>query len=703
MTRLVSFAIGLLMTGSATGAIAATTETLTIISNGDAVGSVVATTDGDRTSVDYRVSNNGRGPNHREQIVLGAAGIPIEWTVTGTSLMGSLVNERYAWQDGHARWTSQADGGDRLAPHPALYLLADDSPWATYVYAKAALAAPGHAIDAFPGGRLTIAKVREMTVSGGPKPVDVTVYRLEGVQLDPDYLLIDRAGKLFAVLAREATIRAGYENEAPALQTLGQQLETERVTTLSGTLAHRYAMPVRVRNVHIFDPRTGTLGPLSTIIVIRDRIAGIVPGGGDDSGDGGATPADQVDIDGEGGTVYAGLHDMHSHTSLTSGLYYLAAGVTSTRDMGNDNPFLQDLLPRIDRGEIAGPRIVPDGFIEGQSPFSARYGFVIDTLDAGMKAVHWYADRGYFEIKIYNSMNPAFVKPLAAEAKRLGMGVTGHVPAFDTPDRVIEDGYDTIAHINQLMLGWVLRPGEDTRSPLRLTAMMRTADLDLASPRVQTTVQLMKAHHTALDTTAVILERVMLSREKTVNPGDVDYLDHVPVGYQRYRKRTIAPFKDAAEDRAYFKSFDKIIDVMRMLHDDGIRLLPGTDDETGFTVHREIELYAKAMSNGDALSAATLGCEEYFRNDRQAGTIERGKLAELVLVAGDPTKDIKAIKRPRMVMKGGAIYYPSEIYAALNITPFATSPRLREAKVTIGATGTPPMGLFGSEGPDHVD
>ena len=72
-----------------------------------------------------------------------------------------------------------------------------------------------------------------------------------------------------------------------------------------------------------------------------------------------------------------------------------------------------------------------------------------------MKAVHWYADRGYREIKIYNSFNPDWMKPVAAEAHRLGLGVTGHVPAFSSPDRVIADGYDTIAHINQLMLGWL--------------------------------------------------------------------------------------------------------------------------------------------------------------------------------------------------------------------------------------------------------
>ena len=93
-----------------------------------------------------------------------------------------------------------------------------------------------------------------------------------------------------------------------------------------------------------------------------------------------------------------------------------------------------------------------------------------DTLEEALRDVAWYADRGYVQIKIYNSMNPDWVQPLATEAKRLGLRTVGHVPAFTTPDHMLEAGYNEITHINQLMLGWLLNPGEDTRTPLRLTA-----------------------------------------------------------------------------------------------------------------------------------------------------------------------------------------------------------------------------------------
>ena len=335
---------------------------------------------------------------------------------------------------------------------------------------------------------------------------------------------------------------------------------------LQQQLAHRRAAPVRLRNVRVFDPVDGRLSEPATVIVMRERIVGVIPL----EADADPTPG-QLVIDGEGGTLLPGLHDMHAHSTLRTGLFYLAAGVTGTRDQGNVNEFLLDLLPRIEAGEIAGPRIVPSGFIEGRSPFSARLGTIPEREADAIRAVDWYADRGYRQIKIYNSMTPDWVARLAARAHERGLKVSGHVPAFMSPDRAILDGYDDIAHVNQLMLGWLLAPTEDTRTLLRLTGMARGATLDLAAPRVRRTVALMKERGVALDTTAVILERLMTSRAGVVPDGDVDYLDHVPIGYQRYRKRSFVPLASPAEDDQYLRGFAKVLEVLKLLHDAGRR------------------------------------------------------------------------------------------------------------------------------------
>ena len=243
----------------------------------------------------------------------------------------------------------------------------------------------------------------------------------------------------------------------------------------------------------------------------------------------------------------------------------------------------------------------------------------------------------------------------------------------------------------------MLNPGEDTRSPLRLTAMARTAKLDLDSAPVAATVALMKQHGTSMDTSASTLEQLMLSRAGQVSDWHRDFIDHLPIGYQRYVKRTYVPLKQAGDDAAYRQAFDKMLAVMDLLHRNDITLLPGTDDPNGFLLLREVELYARSgMGNAAALRAATLGSEEYLRRDSQLGTIERGKLADLVLVAGDPLKDITAIKRPRMVMKAGAVFYPAEIHAALNIRPFGTPPTTIVPRSASGA-GSPTTTSAGNQ------
>jgi len=649
---------------SACPALADEAEHLVSISNGEVVGTLDAVREGQTITITYRVDNNGRGPKIDETLILDESGYPIDWRITGSSLFGAEVDESYLWADGTATWRSQADSGSADSLEPPMYIGGDDSPWSLGMYARALLASPDLAMDVVPSGRMQLEEVETLEV--GEQGLPVTLYLLSGIQLDPQLFALDQSGKLFARFGgRGGLIRAGYEDSLPVLNEWARAYELTRLQALQKDLAHTFEAPIRYRNVRVFDPHSQATGePVS--VLVKDGLVESVdadPAAGD--------PASEVIVDGDGGTLLAGLFDMHSHSSMDSGLFYLAAGVTSTRDMGNDIELLPEIQRAIEAGELAGPTITPDGLIEARSPYSARIGIVADSLDEALEAVRWYADNGYFEIKTYNSMEPDWVEPLVAEARRHGLGVTGHVPAFVSPDQVIEYGYDSIAHINQLMLGWLLEEGEDTRTPLRLTAMKRGATLDLDTPEVQHTVALMREHGTALDTTAVILERLMLSRAGEVQPGDVPYLDHMPIGYQRYRKRTFVPLDDPGDDAAYREGFETLLKVIKLLNDNGIPLLVGTDDGTGFTVLRELELYVDAgIPAPETLAIATLGSARYLGREGEVGSIEAGKRADFFLVPGDPAQDISQVRQIRLVSRGGVIYFPAEIYGALGIEPF---------------------------------
>jgi imidazolonepropionase-like amidohydrolase len=671
ISRGFSLGVGLTLAiaGLAVAPACAATQTFVVLANGETVGHLTAEVTASGASLDYGVVNNGRGAKAKETVVFGEGGAPVTWTIDGSSLFGAPVHETFAWKAGVATWAGQADKGEVKAPKLEFYAAADAGPWMLGQYARALIKAPGHTLPVLPSGTMRLEEVKRLDVGSGDKTVHLTLYELGGLDLNPTLIALDDKRDLFAVPS-ESLIRAGYEADLKTLGKVSRDLALQEAQAAQTKLAHPFATPVLIRNVRVFDPASGKLGAPSQVEVYGDKIVTVIPETSEPARKGVTV------IDGQGGTLVPGLHDMHHHLSLRSSLYLLAAGVTGIRDMGNDNTTMLSWNRMIDAGQLAGPRIVRNGLLEGRSPYSIRgVGMIADTLPQALDDIRWYADHGYWQVKFYNSFPPDWVAPAAAEAHRLGMGVTGHVPAFSTPDRVLKEGYNDIAHINQLMLGWILDPGEDTRTPLRLTGMARGGTLDLNSPRVQATVALMKEKNAKLDTTTVILERLMLSRAGTVQPGDAPYLSHMPIGYQRNRKRSFVTLDKPGADAAYRAGFQKVLEVMKMLDDNGIEMLPGTDDGTGFTLQRELELYVKAgIPAAKTLRLATLDDEKYFGHDQQLGSIARGKLADFILVDGDPTKDISKIRNVRMTMKGGVAYYPAEIYRYLDIEPFSPPP-----------------------------
>jgi hypothetical protein len=668
-----SLILALLCTAFPASAWAAEVERLVLLRDGNIAGTLVATTDGENVSVDYKIDDNGRGAKFREDIQLGEGGMPSSWSITGTSELGTPVNEMFAYRDGHAVWKSQADSGSVATTGPALYLANDTTPWAMAIYSQVIRKAPGMQVSLVPDGTMRLVKMRDLVLGEGAKATPVTAYRLEGGQIEPDYFLLDRDGRLFAKFGRYIAVREGYEGVEGTLRTIGRELELERITAISAEVTHRFDRPVRIRNVHLIDPVAGTRGPASTIVIERDRIAAILP-----ASDRAAAKGDIL-IDGAGGSVYPGLHDMHVHATLRSGLFHLAAGVTTVRDMGNENAFIQDLLPRLASGEVAGPRLVASGKIEGRSPYSSQSGIIFDTVEEGRAAIRWYAEHGYPEIKFYNSVRPEMVAALTAEAHRLGLRTVGHIPAFATTEQAIEDGFDGVAHINQVMLSLILKPGEDPRTAFRITVMERVADLDLKSRKVADLIAVMKAHGTMVDPTLVTFEQFMRSRAGRGFPAQQAYMSHMPFGYQRFLKRDFIPIKDAAADARYELAFTKTLEFAAMLKDAGILLVPGTDDGNGFFAQREVELFTQiGFTPAGALKAATVDSAAYLEQ-ADVGTIAVGQKADVVLAAGNPLEDIAAIKRPRMVVRDGVIFFPAEIYRAMAIEPFATPPTVSTA------------------------
>jgi imidazolonepropionase-like amidohydrolase len=476
-------------------------------------------------------------------------------------------------------------------------------------------------------------------------------------------------------------IEDAHRGEFAALSQLAADLTRDTLRALTVKVAHHIDGPLWIVGARVFDPVTAKAGPPTNVGVYGDTIVYV----GND-----APPREATTVDAAGATLLPGLIDSHAHYSAWDGPLDVARGVLLGRDPGNDNDSLLSLLPMVRSGELMGPRIKPAGFLEGKTPFSAHTGFIVSNLDEAKEKVRWYASHGYWGIKIYNSFTPDLVKPVAEEAHRLGLHVSGHVPAFMSSERAVRDGYDEINHINQLMLSFIIDPlKDDTRTPFRFTALgERMAKLDLASGPVQRMVELMKQRHTTLDPTMATFASLLLSRPGATTYVDVPWIEHMPLAVQRGRR---AAALDDKPDKypLYDASWKRLEETLVMLHRAGINLVPGTDEMAGFMLHSELEAWVKAgIPAGEVLRAATLGGARFLGLESRLGTIAPGKLADLYLVDGDPVADIHNIRKGRLVLSNGAVYYPDEIDGALEIQPFAPRAALKPPSSLDGAHAT---------------
>jgi imidazolonepropionase-like amidohydrolase len=646
-------------------------ESFTALVSGTRVGQMEVE-HGDVTSVGYEYRNNGRGPSVEEVIEFGDDGLPSSWNVSGATTFGNLIDEEFGIEQGRAYWTDTTGSSDADLAQANLYVAQEASPYALWVYSRVLLADEDNTLAVLPGGELKLEAIDTFDVTGASETATITTYALSGINLNPSYFALDETGRLFASMSESfALIRSGFEAEEKRLRDLSGEYATRRFETIQEKVTRSFDNPVRINNVHVFNPMTQELSELASVLVVDNTIASVgdaVASAGDD----------EILIDGEGGTLIAGMFEMHAHARQGSALLNIAAGVTSFRDMGNNNEVLSDFISKIESGRLVGPRISRSGFIEGQSPFSSNNGILVSSQEEALEAVRWYADQGDFhQIKIYNSMNPDWVPAMVALAHSRGMRVAGHVPAFSNADAMIAAGYDELTHINQVMLGWVLSPQEDTRSLLRLTAMKRFPAIDINDEAVQSTIRTMALQGMAVDPTLAIHENLMLSRNGEVAPGMLDYVANMPIGVQRAAKTARSEIATPEDDIAYREGFAKILETVREMRRQGVIIIPGTDLGGSFTFHRELELYQEiGMTPSEILKMATYDMASYLGFGDELGSVEEGKLADFFLVPGDPTSDLKAIKTISLVAKDGVFYFPSDIYPEFGIRPFIDVPQI---------------------------
>jgi imidazolonepropionase-like amidohydrolase len=356
-------------------------------------------------------------------------------------------------------------------------------------------------------------------------------------------------------------------------------------------------------------------------------------------------PANATIIHAEGKTILPGLWDMHSHFEQAEwGPAYLAAGVTTVRDCGNEFGYINAIKSAIDSHKGVGPNILKAGIVDG--PGDNALGIVRTTTEEeAIRVVNMYKDNGFVQIKIYSSVKPPIVKAICTEAHRLGLTVTGHIPMGMTIQQGVEAGMDQVNHMQYVYS--VMKKNKD-----RSLNMEDSASIAVLS--------FLKEHKTVIDPTIGVFELAFRNVRDDITIMEPNYYT-LPLPTQVLFKNTGMPESQA---KLYKPVYDAMKELVKTLYDKGITIVAGTDmGFPGYSVARELELYVEAgLTPLQAIQTATITPAQVMKMDQQTGSIRVGKQADLVIINGDPLSNIRDIRNVSVVIKQGQQYDPGTLH-----------------------------------------
>lgn len=637
-----------------------------VLIQGNAAGTqTVATAADGATRVEYSYNDRGRGDHIVATWKLDANGVLAEYTATGNDYMKAPVEEHFTLKDGKATWKSRSESGEQALTSPAFYIPTNAPPEIFNVLARALLKAPEHSLPLLPAGAARIEPAGEVEVPGPNGNLKLRQYLIVGLDFTPSPLWLDSEGNTFGGISTWfSVVPKGGESAIPTLQAAQEKVETERSSKLARELAHAPKGDLVIRNARLFDPRDLSVTPATSVLVQGERVVRLSP----DAALKVAPDAEVIDANGR--FLMPGLWDNHQHFSGVDGMLDIANGVTSARDMANDTDAFLKRVARFDDGSEIGPRVLKAGIIDGTGELAGPTKMRADTVADALKDVDWYADHGYAQIKIYSSIKPELMPVIADRAHARGMRVSGHVPAFMSARQFVEGGADEIQHLNFIELNFLYPEVKETRNRDRFIKVAeRAREFTPDKPEVREFIEFLAHHHTVLDPTVGIFEGLFSGDAAAPAPGLQDVAPRFPPQIRRALLSGALEVPKGKED-AYREAFPAMLKLLKALHDAGVTIVPGTDGLSGYMLHHELELYARAgIAPAEVLRMATLTSAQVMGVGRERGVIAPASYADMILIDGDPSKNIADIRNVSVVIKGGRVYDPVAIETALGIAP----------------------------------
>lgn len=459
-------------------------------------------------------------------------------------------------------------------------------------------------------------------------------FSIDGIVWGRETVWVDEGNRFAAIVSRIhiLPIEAIREDLKDALPTLLTSAIADRTSDLARLLKETPAIAdgtFALTGARLIDG-TGRPPVDDAVVVIRDRriaAAGarastVVPGG-----------ARVIDV--KGATIAPGLWDMHAHAAQIEWLpAYLAAGVTTFRDMGGETPFLTAMRDTVASGKGLGPRVLLAGLVDGDAP-TAFGAVVAATPDQGRAIVDRYKAAGFNQMKLYSLLQSDVVSAITARAHELGMSVTGHVPTALGLTRAVEAGMDQVAHL-----------------PL---------NGDPQSPQTRATIELLAKRKVVIDPTLPWNELLGHAPETSLESFEPGFAHAPPALLANYRSVKNDTNAAAAKQRVRDSQL-----MVKALFDAGVPIVAGTDGALpGYSLLRSIEMYVEAgLTPMQAIESATRVPAESMGLAKDTGTLEAGKRADLIVLNADPLAQISNIRRLRWVIVNGRVLEPAKLWSA---------------------------------------
>ncbi len=590
-----------------------------------------------------------------EVVRTDANGRPLAITIRGITPQGDSAETFSIDAAGIARWKSPVDSGEVKAPPGAVYwpsggvLAASD-------LGLAALIRGGDTPTALlPSGRGSITPSRSLTVNGQGGPKTVRLYFINGVFQSPTPIWLDEDGRLFGVNNGLGILPADYA-DAATLRAITAAQE-EAIAELSPAIASRLLTadarrPILFRDVKMFDADGLRWLEHQNVLVNDGKIAML----GTDTPE---LPDNAQLIDGRGKTLVPGLWDNHMHLPDDfAALGEVALGVTSIRNPGGTPiELVQSMARRRSTGTLVAPEAFTSVIVDAAGPLAAQNSIAVASEEETLAAIRRISDAGLTGVKFYTSMKPEWIVPAATLAHELGLEVHGHIPAGMRTLDAVDAGYDEITHLYFATMQAMPQSIVDkSNTTLRLTGPARYfKDVDFNAEPTRTVIKVLADKKIAVDPTLVIIERLLLSEAGTLHPAYRSYAGTLPPAVERSNRSGPVPLPEGTTREDAAASFRHMLEYVSVLQDAGVPIVAGTDG-AGPELVRELELYvAGGMSPAEALASATIVAARNVGVDGRTGSIAVGKEADLLLVDGDPERDIGALRRVDKVVLDGAL------------------------------------------------